>query len=238
MDDVPDLGYGDFFENGKQYLFAKKWEVTFYFWLWEANWPVQPTNMRVLGRESSVSASYARRVVQELTTTGCLQNLCVTKLEKNVTHGVGLDFTVKEEVFLLALRIDCPFRPKSDYVGKLREYYGREVSASNISNWFQKQYDYAGSYKVPNLVPIDNWMMRNATRVMTFRAIMDMFPDHSRWNFLDEKHIVNRDTLPKLVRADPLTGYVNVIPVSGNFRNAHNIFAVLSPSPTKRRSMA
>jgi hypothetical protein len=30
-----------------------------------------------------------------------------------------------------------------------------------------------------------------------------------------------------------LTGYVNVIPVSGDFRDAHNIFAIVSASPTK-----
>jgi transposase len=81
-------------------------------------------------------------------------------------------------------------------------------------------------------------MLRNATRVMAYRAIMDMFPDHARWNFLDEKHIVNGDTLPKKVRGDPLTGYVDAIPVSGDFRDAHNIFAVVSGSPTKKKSIA
>ncbi len=246
MDDAPDLGspisvnrYGGFFEHGKQYPFAKKWEVaSVYFRLWEDNWPVQPTNILEIARKSNVSHFYAKKVVDELTTTGCLRNPCVTKLDKNVTRGIGLDFTVEQEVFLLALRIDCPFRPNTDYVAKLKDYYDRDVSASNISNWFQKRYEYAGVHKVPNLVPIDKWMMRNATRVMTYRATMDMFPDHSRWNFLDEKHIVNGDTLPKLVRADPLTGYVDAFPVSGDFPNAHNIFAVVSASPTKKKSMA
>jgi hypothetical protein len=134
--------------------------------------------------------------------------------KKSDSRGV---FSVEEEVFLLALRIDCPFRPNTEYVAKLKDYYDRDVSASNISNWFQKRYEYAGTYKVPNLVPIDKWMMGNATRVMAFCAIMDMFPDHSQWNFLDEKHIVNGDTLPKKVRAGPLSGYVDAIPVSGAF---------------------
>jgi hypothetical protein len=65
---------------------------------------------------------------------------------------------------------------------------------------------------------------------MAYRAIMDMFPDYSKWNFLDEKHIVNGDTIPKKVCADPLTGYVDAIPVSGNFWDAHNIFAVVRQS--------
>jgi hypothetical protein len=40
-------------------------------------------------------------------------------------------------------------------------------------------------------------------------------------SFLDEKYIVNRDNLPKKVGADPLTEYVNMIPGSCNFRDAH-----------------
>ena len=66
-----------------------------------------------------------------------------------------------------------------------------------ISGWFWEHYEYTGTFKVPNLVPIDKWMMQNATRVMAYQAIMDTCPDHSKWNVLDEKHIVNGDTLPK-----------------------------------------
>jgi hypothetical protein len=122
------------------------------------------------------------------------------------------------------------------------EYYPAKVTATlRIFSHLEKtsgSTSFQNIQKVPSLVPIDKWMLRNATRVMAYRAIMDMFPDHARWNFLDEKHIVNGDTLPKKVRADPLTGYVDAIPVSGNFRDAHNIFAVVSGSPTKKKSIA
>jgi hypothetical protein len=114
-----------------------------------------------------------------------------------VPQNYHLNFTLEEEVFLLALRIECPFHPNTDYVEKLKDYYNQDISASMISVWFRDRYDYAGTYKVPNLVPIDKWMMRNATRVMAYCVIMDIFPDHSKWNFLDEKHIMNGDTLPK-----------------------------------------
>lgn len=53
---------------------------------------------------------------------------------------------------------------------------------------------------------------------------MNMFPDHLKWNFLDEKHVVNKDVLPKTIRADPLTGYVDAVEVSSDFCDAHNIF--------------
>jgi hypothetical protein len=161
------------------------------------------------------------------------------KIGKKVTRGVGLDFSVEEEVFLLALHINCPFHPNTDYVAKLKDYYDRDVSALNILNWFQKCYEYAVMYKVPNLVPIlDKWIMRNATRVMAFHAIMDMLPDHSRWNFLDKKHLMYGDMLLKKVCANPFTEYVDAIPVSGDFWDAHNMFAVVSASPIKKKSMA
>ena len=245
MNDPQDLGspisvnrYGGFYKHGKHYSFSKKWEVTAaYFRLWKANWPNEPTIIG-LSKQANMSRKYARKVIEELTVTGQLKNPCVTKKEKNIARGVGLDFTLEEEVFLLALRIECPSRPNTDYVAKLKDYYGKVVSASLISIWFRERFDYAGTFKKPNLVPIDKWMFRNAQRVMAYRAIMDLFPDHSRWNFLDEKHIVNGDTLPKKVRADPLTGYVDAIPVSGDFRNAHNIFAVVSANPDKLSSIA
>jgi transposase len=245
MDDPADIGSpisvnrnGGFYEHGKNYGFSRKWEVAaVYFRLWEDNWPIKP-KIRFLSRHAGVSQGYANKIVQELTTTGGLKNPCATKMGKNVARGVGLDLSLEEEVFLLALRIECPSRPNTDYSGKLKDFYDRDISPTTISVWFRERYDYAGTFKVPNLVPIDKWMMRNATRVMAYRAIMDMFPDHSKWNFLDEKHIVNGDTLSKKVRADPLTGYVDAIPVSGDFRDAHNIFAIVSGNPNKRTSIA
>jgi hypothetical protein len=74
-------------------------------------------------------------------------------------------------------------------------------------------YDYTGTYKVPNLVPIDKWMIHNTTRVMAYHTIMDMFPIHSKRTFLDEKHIINGNILPTL------NGYVDIISVSGNFHS-------------------
>jgi hypothetical protein len=46
-------------------------------------------------------------------------------------------------------------------------------------------------------------------------------------------HIVNKDVIPPKGRADPLTGYVDYIPVTGNFRESYNIFAIISGNPRK-----
>jgi hypothetical protein len=72
--------------------------------------------------------------------------------------NVGIDFSLEEEAFLLELRIECPSRPNTDYVAKLKDFYDRDISATKISVWFRERYDYAGTFKVPNLVPIDKWM--------------------------------------------------------------------------------
>jgi hypothetical protein len=64
---------------------------------------------------------------------------------------------------------------------------------------------------------------------------MDLLFDHTKWNFLDEKHICNKDAIPEKGRADPLTGYVDFIPVTGDFRESYNIFAVISGNPLKPR---
>jgi hypothetical protein len=105
--------------------------------------------------------------------------------------------------------------------------------ASTISIWFWERYKYAGTFKLPNLVPINKWMMRNA-----YHTIMDLFPNHSMWNVLDKKDSINGNTLPKKVCTNPLTGYVNVIPVTGDFCKAHNMFAVVSGNPNKKSSIA
>jgi hypothetical protein len=61
--------------------------------------------------------------------------------------------------------------------------------------------------------------------------------DHTRWAFFDEKHLVNKDTLPGKARANPLTSQVDAIGVSGGFRNAFNLIAAISCNMVKSRPM-
>jgi hypothetical protein len=88
-----------------------------------------------LASKADVSPYYTRKVVKELTVTGCLRNPCSTKGDKNITRGVGLHFTLEEEVFLLALRIECPHRSNIDYIAKLKDFYDPDILASTISNF-------------------------------------------------------------------------------------------------------
>jgi hypothetical protein len=51
--------------------------------------------------------------------------------------------------------------------------------------------------------------------------------------FWMKTHIVNSDAAPNKVCADPLTGYIDNIPVSGDFRNAYNTMTVITGNPAK-----
>jgi transposase len=73
---------------------------------------------------------------------------------------------------------------------------------------------------------------------MEFRLILEMLPDHTRYHWLDEKHMVNKDVEATKVRADPLTGYIPCLYVNGDFRDAFNLFAIISASPRKASPVA
>jgi hypothetical protein len=64
---------------------------------------------------------------------------------------------------------------------------------------------------------------------------MDLLFDHTKWNFLDERPIINKDALLTKGSTNTLTGYINFIPVTGNFRESYNIFAIISGNPAKPR---
>ena len=59
-----------------------------------------------------------------------------------------------------------------------------------------------------------------------------------KFNFLDEKHIVNHDCIRRKVRKDPVTGKRPAIYVSGDFRECFNIFACISANPNKSTPIA
>jgi hypothetical protein len=53
------------------------------------------------------------------------------------------------------------------------------------------------------------------------------------YNFIDEKHIYNKDCYPLKVRRDPLSGKLPSIHVSSDLCDAYNIMAIILPNPDK-----
>jgi hypothetical protein len=61
---------------------------------------------------------------------------------------------------------------------------------------------------------------------------------HSRFNFADEKHLVNSDSVPKQLRCCPISGQMDYITVSGDFRETYNLIACISGNPLKEKHVA
>ena len=96
-----------------------------------------------------------------------------------------------------------------------------------------KRFEHTGGFRKPNIVPIDKFKPENIARLLEFTTHLETFWDHTTFNFLDEKHLINKDVLPNWQRADPTTGYMECIPVSGDFRDTYNLIAVISANPDK-----
>jgi hypothetical protein len=111
-------------------------------------------------------------------------------------------------VVLLSFRAGEGRRAIISYIHELFIAYGRVVSSSFISIWFNKRFGYSGRFKKPNLVPLDKFKNENIIKYLEYIQKMERLPDKTKFHFLDEKHLVNKDVLPNKTRADPLTGYM------------------------------
>jgi hypothetical protein len=130
---------------------------------------------------------------------------------------------IKHELFLLGLRVKNPARSKQDYCNNLLEGFGVSISPSLISNFFLKRFDLVGKFEKIILVPLNKFKVGNQARYFDFMLKVKRLQDHTRRVFFDEKHLVNKDTLPGKVRAIPLTGHVDAIGVGGDFREAFSL---------------
>jgi hypothetical protein len=122
-------------------------------------YPQRPTHPD-LTTLAKISKSYARKVIVELKNTGSLTDPEATNSEnrRDTKKQYYLDPT--EELFLLALRAKSPGRPNHDYVTQLALYYGTSVSTTFILEWFKTRFDYKGSFRKPNLVPLDKFRQK------------------------------------------------------------------------------
>jgi hypothetical protein len=175
------------------------------------------------------------QVIFELKELGDVKDPELIRRPKNNVLGPGQKLSTIHKMFLLCLRTLDPARPLYNYVQELnKNQFNNKVSTqSSISDWFNKRWDYCGNLKRGNLVPLDKWKPRNKLRYYEFLQKLRIYSDHSKYNFIDEKHIFNKDVYSTRVRKDPLTGRLPAIHVSGDFWKADNIMAVISPNPEK-----
>jgi hypothetical protein len=80
---------GGLYEVGRLYSYSKKWEVAaVFFRLWEENWLVKPS-MSSLSKRAGVTDKWAKRVVDELTTTTGLSSKIWTSQNTTKTYHVA-----------------------------------------------------------------------------------------------------------------------------------------------------
>jgi transposase len=226
---------GGWYQRGVMFTMPKKLEIGYeYLDLCIEMWPSRPTQ-REVAENSKISTKIARKVIMELENTGSLQDPDLIKSDKMRTREKNYYLEPCEELFLLSLRAENPGRPNRDYVVHLYKFYGTIISTSFVSKWFEKRLTYKGSFRKPNLVPIDKFKRENVIRFIEYKLKCELLFDHSRFCFIDEKHLVNKDSVPKKLRGCPLTGRMDFIPVSGDFRESYNMIACISANPLKQK---
>jgi transposase len=228
---------GGLYRPGKTYDIEKKVFVGMtYMQMLEEDLPAgEGPTAAALARRTKVSWDYASKIVTEIEIRGTIIPPDMSRKDKHIKRGVGslLQLTVVEEWFLLALRAEKPNRPNNDYIIRLYEHHGKLVSSTFISRWFKYRFHFNGCFKKPNLIPLDKFKIENLSAYVEFRQKINGLKDKSRYHFIDEKHLVNKDIYAKKVRADPLTGRTDSVPVSGDFRDAYNLLAIISSDPNK-----
>jgi hypothetical protein len=222
---------GALYQPGRMYQLPRKTEVAEVY-LRLCKELAHPSVMET-AKLSKVSWAYANLVVTELKAIGMTVDPELLQRKKLNVLGPGQTLTTVHEMFILALRTVDPARLVYSYVQELITHFGKSVSYQCISDWFRKRWDFDGNLKKANLVLLDKWKLENKVRYYEFVQKLRIFKDHSRFNFLDEKHVWNRDVYAKKVQKDPLTGKLPCIHVSGDFRKSYNIMAIISSNLQK-----
>ena len=235
--DVKSNKNGGLYNRGKRYDLLRKQTVAVEYLQMRNEVGGDKIKIAEVARRAKVGWKYAKKVVLEYEESTMIRDPLEEHLELMDNRRGKKHLSIEEEVFLLALRAEDSTRTNLEYIHLLAMNYGRIVSSTFISTWFKNRFQYRGNFKKPNVVPLDKWRPINVSRYLEFKCIMDALPMHHLWCFLDEKHIVNKDAMREKGRADPLTGKMDSIPVSGDFRETYNLIAVVSLNPEKLKSI-
>jgi hypothetical protein len=155
---------------------------------------------------SRVSWGLANMAINKLKALGAIEDPEVLQQKKDNVVGPGQKLTTIHEMFLLGRWTINPTHPLYSYVQELNSHIGLLVSYQSISDWFEKCWDFNGSLRQANIVPLNKWKATNKLRYYEFIQKLHVYSDHSKYNFNDEKHIYNKDVYTTKLRADPLDG--------------------------------
>ena len=229
---------GGIYHPGRRYELRRKMEVGIAYLELVEEQGIQNVSIQAVAEKAKVGWHFANAIIDEYKATDFLADPFIKHEATIKARATSLHLHVKEEMFLLSLRAEDATRPNLDYIKNLYETYGRVVSSPFITTWFANRFEFQGKFKKPNLVPLDKWRPTNIARFIEYRMKMEALPHHHLYNFLDEKHLVNKDVISTKARANPLTGHMDCIPVSGDFRKTYNLMAIISANPDKQKHVA
>ena len=227
---------GGLYQHGVAYSILTKLKVAHSICRQQRQSPKTNINISAVAAECGVSRAFVYKIINELQLEGEIQDplLHPRRASEPVVCG---NLTQEQELYLLSLRAEAPARSNKDYVRHLYWQYGVKISESSVSNFFLYRFSFSGKYRKANLVPLDKFKIENRINYFRFMRTVKWLRDHTKWKFFDEKHLVNKDTLDKKVCANPLTGQIDCIPVSGDFRESYNLIAAITCDKTNGSSM-
>jgi hypothetical protein len=135
-DEISINKHGMIYKNGRRYDYCKKYEVIIaYHDLWTET-EIEPT-MREVSDRCKLSLGYVCKVIQEFKLFGYIEDPkdvedFINKNRKGRKHIIDGE----SSIFLLALRAEDDTRPLYDYVKKLHEGVGLQVSYETICQFF------------------------------------------------------------------------------------------------------
>ena len=205
--------------------------------LWEKTYLLRPT-FTAVSKEAKVATSTARKYIKEYLDTGDISDPKkeqILRKANNVRYVVIHLLTFEEEQFVLSIRAEDSTTPLEVYRMAFIQEFDKKVSVSYLHNWFKYRFEYRGNLRRSNLIPKDKFTEEGWLKYYEFRMIINKLSDHTLYNFVDEKHLVNHNGTKLRGRIDPVTGILNGIPVDGNFRDAHNLICCISGNHRKER---
>jgi hypothetical protein len=197
---------GWLYQPGRMYQLSRNTEVLeAYLCLLNNRYLLRPT-INEMAELSQVSWGYANQVIVKYKAKGVVRDPETIRREKNNVLGPGQKLSTIHEMFLLCLRTLDPARPLYSYMQELNNQFGLSVSHQSITEWWDKRWDFRGNLVKAIQISLDKWKPANKVCYYEFVQKLCLYKDHSKYNFIDEKHIYNKDCYPLKVRRDPLSG--------------------------------
>ena len=153
--------------------------------------PTKEPTLRDVAAEAQVSIKFTNKVLTKFKRLGYVTDPAIAVEEFNISRRAPRKLGPEELLFLLALRAEADRRPLYIYVHILKDEMDCRVSYQTISNIFKKRFEYRGSLRKSSFVPLDKYKAKNIQRYYEFLGILNQLPNHSKFHWINEKHVVN-----------------------------------------------